>query len=133
MLDAALVTDGEKIRRVEPEDILRGRAVLCPGTKAVLLCSGGRRIFVTSGGVPMPGSATAVSCGMSERDSVSVSALSGERAMLSVRRCLPVISGGEVCVQELALRGDSDWELTALRGGVLLCLGMEPEKLGELL
>ena len=121
------------ICRVERERILSEAAKLSGKGTSVLLCNGDRKIFVTQSGGIIPSGVTAVSCGMSEKDSVSISANSENAILLSVRRCLPTLSGGEVCVQDIALKTGGDAADIALRGGTLLCLGVEPEKLGLML
>ncbi len=94
---------------------------------------GDRRIFLTEGNVKPLWGVPAVSCGMSERDSVSVSSAGEESVMLSVRRTLPTVLGDDVCVQDIALGSQGDIGALALRGGALLCLGVEPENLKNLL
>lgn len=104
----------------------------CDG--AVFVSDGERKIFVTAGlSVRPPKGATVVSCGMSERDSVSVSSVAEGSAMISVRRALPVLGGGEACVQEIAVRRRVDTDVLALRAASLLCIGIPPEDLGKLL
>lgn len=93
-----------------------------------------QQILIVSGGSYLlrrfP-AACIVSCGMSSRDSVSCSSISGNRASVSVMRELPVITGGRLDVQEICvpLRAPFSAELLAIAMAALLCAGRSPEEI----
>lgn len=93
-----------------------------------------QQILIVSGGSCLlhrfP-TACIVSCGMSSRDSVSCSSISGNRASVSVMRELPVITGGRQDVQEICvpLRAPFSAELLAIAMAALLCAGRSPEEI----
>lgn len=102
----------------------------------ILLCSeaSAQRILIVSGGsclLQRFPAACIVSCGMSSRDSVSCSSISGNRASVSVMRELPVITGGRLDVQEICvpLRAPFSAELLAIAMAALLCAGRSPEEI----
>lgn len=102
----------------------------------ILLCgeASAHQILIVSGGCCLlqrfP-AACIVSCGMSPRDSVSCSSISGNRASVSVMRELPVITGGRLDVQEICvpLRAPFSAELLAIAIAALLCAGHSPEEI----
>jgi hypothetical protein len=72
--------------------------------------------------------ACVVTCGMSPRDSVSCSSCTGQQAVISVVRELPILHGGFVEVQDICLplspRLSAD--RTVLLTAVSLCAGISP-------
>ena len=129
----AYVSSGGRFSRFGGEEFLAGIAGLDEDAEGVFLRDGPRRVYVSAGKSPVTSGATVVSCGMSERDSVNCSSAAEGVAVLSVRRALPTVFGGSVCVQDIVLNSSKRPELIAFRGGVLLCAGVPPEKLEQLL
>lgn len=83
------------------------------------------------GGVP-PQAASAVSYGVSPRDSLTISSREGDTLWAALQRELVTVDGRVVERQEFPLAlGQGEGELTALAAaGALLLLGVPPEKLG---
>lgn len=80
------------------------------------------------------GKACVVTCGLSQRDSISVSSISDKALTLSVQRELPTVDNGTVCQQEFRIRCDklTDAETAAVAAGGILCMGVNPAELDKI-
>lgn len=105
----------------------RGRAAL---GRAEIFC----RILLIPGDAPPPlGAETVITCGLSPRDSLTLSSREGDTLWAALQRELVTVDGQVVERQEFPLRLEPGaGELPSLAAaGALLLLGVPPEELGR--
>lgn len=81
------------------------------------------------------GRASVITCGLSQRDSISVSSISDKLLTISVQRELPTLENKTVCQQDIQMRCEhiTDAETAAVAAGGLLCMGVKPAGLLEII